>query len=420
MAATPRLLMGCWLRGIAEAAIIVGDCVLIAGRHIYRSARANLRLAAVTFAAQLQLEIIDFRQDLSVELFEQRRIAWEAAGIEALHFGFEPLHLAGDFRIALNILAQLIERVDGLLEGALRIVGGNGGIGRDRGTRRIRIISCIDVPVLIAATAPRVGIVALAVAIVDDTVPSADAVAVAIGFAGPELARAAILGRSSALTVTAVGIAILISGARAESAGERLHLVAQAFDIIERGLRSLIWRLFGAERLLRGTNPVREAAEIGGDLRFGIGIGSVSATQPIGAALQPGFEVRLIEIAESVTQFRGSGMLIIGHFAGGVAHLLLELCETIGQLLTILRELLRLAPEALFAFLGIALPGAALLENLAEAVRLPLLFIGELIGLTGHLAHAAGILLALQRAQSLGGLAEPVRGAAGIRGALLL
>ncbi len=74
----------------------------------------------------------------------------------------------------------------------------------------------------------------------------------------------------------------------------------------------------------------------------------------------------------------------------------------------------------MFAVLGSATAGAALLENLAEAVGLPLLFVRELISLIGHAAEAAGILLALQSAQRAGGVAEAVSGAAGIGGALLL
>lgn len=81
---------------------------------------------------------------------------------------------------------------------------------------------------------------------------------------------------------------------------------------------------------------------------------------------------------------------------------------------------MRLLPEALFALFGIALTRAALLENLAEPIGLLLLLIGELIGLIGHLTHTAGILLALQRAQSFGGFAEAIRRAACIGSALLL
>jgi len=100
--------------------------------------------------------------------------------------------------------------------------------------------------------------------------------------------------------------------------------------------------------------------------------------------------------------------------------LLFELGDAVGQLLAVGRELLSLLPKALFALLGVALGGAALLKNAAELVGLLLLLLGELIGLAGHLANAPGILLALQRAESLGGFAEAIGSAAGIRGALLL
>jgi hypothetical protein len=98
--------------------------------------------------------------------------------------------------------------------------------------------------------------------------------------------------------------------------------------------------------------------------------------------------------------------------------LLLELRDAIGQLLPVLRELLSLLPEILFAFLGLALTSTALLKHAAQAIGLPLLFVRKLIGLASHLVDAAGILLALKGTEGLRGFAEAIGGPAGIGGAL--
>ncbi|HEX4150100.1 MAG TPA: hypothetical protein VHY20_13970 [Pirellulales bacterium] len=82
--------------------------------------------------------------------------------------------------------------------------------------------------------------------------------------------------------------------------------------------------------MLRGAEIVSQLAEIGGNVRLCIGIRSVPAAQPIGAALQSRFEIGLIEIAERIAKFGGGGMLIGSHLARRATHLLLELAHAVG------------------------------------------------------------------------------------------
>lgn len=196
-------------------------------------------------------------------------------------------------------------------------------------------------------------------------------------------------------------------------------------EIIESRLRSLIGSLFRAEGLLRGPQIVRELAEIGSDFRLGIRIGSVTAPEPIGGTLEARLKIVLIDAAERVAKLGCGGVLISGHLTRGLAHLLFELRKPVGKFLSILRELLGLLPEALpvlagLGLFGLALADATLLQEAAELAGLTLLFVGELVSLTGHLIDAAGILLALHAAEGAHGIAEAVGRAARVGCALLL
>lgn len=129
-----------------------------------------------------------------MELFEERRIAGEAARIKALHLSFELLYFTGDFGIALDVLTELIQRVHGLLEDALGIGSDDRGVRMDGGTGRVGIIARVDIPIVVVAPAPPARIVALAVAIIDDAIAAVDSSAAAVGAAGTVLTGAAKIG----------------------------------------------------------------------------------------------------------------------------------------------------------------------------------------------------------------------------------
>lgn len=143
----PRLV---WV--VAEAAEIVGDGVLVAGRH--RGGVAGTNLAGFVFGltAQLQLKLVHIIENLRVELLDQRRIAGETSRIKPLHLLDELIDLALRFGIVLKLAAKRAEAVGLLLNGALQIAGIHRGAWRDR-LRQLGIVAGVDIAIIAIAAA---------------------------------------------------------------------------------------------------------------------------------------------------------------------------------------------------------------------------------------------------------------------------
>ena len=158
------------MRVVAEAAEIVGDSVLVTGRHRGGVAGANLARLILGFATQLQLELVDVVKHLRVKLLDKRGIAGEAARIETLHLLDELIDLLLSLRVILKFAAQRAETVGLLLNDGLKVTRIHSGAGR-HGLRQFRIVAGVDIAIvaiatLIAATERSAEATARAVAVV--------------------------------------------------------------------------------------------------------------------------------------------------------------------------------------------------------------------------------------------------------------
>ena len=154
---------------LAEAAVILGDGFLVALRDRFRVAAADLAgILVVELAAQLQFQLVHVGEHLGMKLLDERRIAREAARVEAFHFLNEFLDLLGHLRIFAYGLAKLIQIAQRVLIGALR---GNWRIVRLNGRPSARsIVSRVQIAVhraICTATVVRVAVGPCVVATAD-------------------------------------------------------------------------------------------------------------------------------------------------------------------------------------------------------------------------------------------------------------
>ena len=110
------------LGALAQPAEVFGDCILIAGGHRQRITAANLPgLLIVLLAAQLQFELIYVAEHLRVELFNERGVARESAGVQALHLANQFLDFTQRLRVVRDRLAKLVQFTQALLVDTLGI-----------------------------------------------------------------------------------------------------------------------------------------------------------------------------------------------------------------------------------------------------------------------------------------------------------
>src|SRR5579864_22134 len=181
---------------LAQPAVILGDGFLVALRHCFRVAAAHLAgIFVVQLAAQLQFQLIHVGEHLGMQLLDERRIAREAARIEAFHFLNEFLDLLGHLRVFAHGLAKLIQIAQAIIVGALRRDRRIAGLNRGSSARRV---------------VPRIQVA------VDRAIGSAASVLIAIGSA--IIAAADSCSRPAVWTVCAlISAAILLTAALALS-----------------------------------------------------------------------------------------------------------------------------------------------------------------------------------------------------------
>ena len=109
-----------------EFAVVLGDRILIASRDLGRVRVADrAALIFLKLATQLQFQRIDAADQLLVHLLNQAWIPGETFGIQIPHLIDEGLQLLPRLRTILHHGTSLVEKVQSLVDVALRI----GGVG---------------------------------------------------------------------------------------------------------------------------------------------------------------------------------------------------------------------------------------------------------------------------------------------------
>ena len=105
-----------------EFAVVLGDRVLIAGGDLGRVGVADrAALVFIELAAQLQFQRVHVADELLVHLLDQRGIPGETAGIQIAHLIDQRLQLLPRLGTILHRGANLVEKVQSLVDLALRI-----------------------------------------------------------------------------------------------------------------------------------------------------------------------------------------------------------------------------------------------------------------------------------------------------------
>ena len=106
---------------LTQPPVVLGHRLLIAGRNCIGFPGA--RIGRGFIALQLELQLVDGAEQLTVHLLHHRRIAGEAAGIEALHLPLQVGHILRGLGIVVDHLAELVQIAHPLLDGALGVRG---------------------------------------------------------------------------------------------------------------------------------------------------------------------------------------------------------------------------------------------------------------------------------------------------------
>jgi hypothetical protein len=187
-------------------------------------------------------------------------------------------------------------------------------------------------------------------------------------------------------------------------AAQRLDLTTQPLDVVESGLRVRSWLLLTAchERLLRLAHLIAQTLQAGGDLRFrAVAVRIDAAAKPVGRPLQARFEVALVQALERLSQLTGHCALTGIELARGVSHVLLKVRKVVGHALSIVGELLDVAPDRSISRTPL---------ELADAIGLALFLGGQTIGLLRNRAETSGGDLRLHPTQQTARLAEAFGG----------
>jgi hypothetical protein len=136
--------------------------------------------------------------------------------------------------------------------------------------------------------------------------------------------------------------------------------------------------------------------------------------QPIRAALHASAKVVFVHTTKGAPQLARSRRLGGREFARGIAHLLGEARKFVAQLLAIVHHFVDVLGGRVGQRLAGAARGTLLSQQPTHAIGLLLLLGRQSIGRFGHRVEPAGVVLLLNAAQQIGGLAQAVGGAAGI------
>ena len=116
-----------------EFAVVLGNRILIAGGDLGRVGVADRAAAAfLELAAQLQFQRVHAADELLVHLLDQRGIPGETAGIQIAHLIDQGLQLLPRLGTILHCGTNLVEKVQSLLDLALRIGRIGTLLGRSR------------------------------------------------------------------------------------------------------------------------------------------------------------------------------------------------------------------------------------------------------------------------------------------------
>lgn len=281
--------------------------------------------------AELKLKLFDGGQDLRAHLVEQLRIAGEAAGIDLLHFADEPIHVAREVDIALaalraEFLAELLEVADAFSEAAFRAAESAGRHAADIGLARaivhgteftaLALTAAADLAAaLLAALALALsGLLAALLALAGRlTLAFLALLTLALLALLTLLALARLLTLALALltlaALTLLALLTALSGllATLTFAAELLHLRADAFEAIERGLEAL---LIAARALLLACgvfgflHAVGEAVERLGDGLFAQpDVRAIALPEVLAHELHLDVDIFAVEFAERLADF---------------------------------------------------------------------------------------------------------------------
>jgi hypothetical protein len=226
--------------------------------------------------------------------------------------------------------------------------------------------------------------------------------------------RLAVLGLAGAGGIAAVGAGLALAWVLALAlvlAAQGFELLTQAVDAVQGGfgLICLLTLTAGDEGLLGLVDLIAQMLQVGGDLRLGAVAGGIDAgAEPVSGALQMRFEIGLVGAFEGAAQLVGRRALAGVELAGGVAHVLFERRQIIGQPLAIGGQLLHVAFGGLRR-LRVAAGGVGAILHPLHAIGLIVLLVHESIRFPRDRSETRGGLLRLQAAQQIARLAEPIR-----------
>lgn len=412
-----------------ELSIVLGDRVAVAFWNPGRIGIAN-RTAVALFEllTQPQLQGVHVTDELLMDLLDQARISWEPAGIEIAHLVDERSEFALCLRIVLHDRANRAQKVQALVNLALRI-------GRVRPLWRCSGTAALE---LIAAWVP--GPLDAAIAIAPATVAHGSSHTVADTI--HSTAHLAGLAGLSVLSRLATGAALLLAtwtgllAARQRVALELLtcrsglarsritaisaetcKLVAQTRKIVHRAVdRGILGGVFSSAQCPRRVlQLLAQLLQIAGESGFGL-IGKVACAEPVRAALHARIEIGIIHGLESAAQLARCPGLSGGKFSRLIAHLLRKVRQVVGHFLAIVDHFVDVLARRIGWLFARRTSGVDLGHQIAHAISLLFLLRRQLIRSLGHGIEAAGGILLLETAQQIRSFSQPVGRAAGIRG----
>ena len=130
-----------------ELAVVLGDRVLIAGGDLGRIGVADrAALVFVELAAQLQFQRVHAADELLVHLLDQSGIPGETAGIQIAHLIDQGLQLLPRLGTILHHGANLVEKVQSLVDLALGVGRVGTLLGRGAARPEMRVLPVLMLP----------------------------------------------------------------------------------------------------------------------------------------------------------------------------------------------------------------------------------------------------------------------------------